>query len=117
MDTLLENMDHATGPDGHPVTVTGLRATAQRLLIRLSVRAGSFVPDPALGSQLHKLSHALTGPECDRLALHYAQQALLPEGAKVHSARTRPVRGKPEALAISLQVSLGDESFPLEVAV
>ncbi|MCL2857683.1 MAG: hypothetical protein FWE19_08220 [Oscillospiraceae bacterium] len=117
MDTLLENMDHAAGQDGHPVTITGARAAAQRLLIRLSVRAGSFAPDPGLGSRLHKLSPALAGPERDRLALHYAQEALLPEGAKVCSARTRPIRGKSEALAISLQVSLGGERFPLEVAI
>ena len=117
MDTLLENMDHAKGPDGHPVTITGLRALAQRLLIRLSVRVGSFAPDPGLGSQLHKLPLALAGPERDRLALHYAQQALLPEGAKVRRAQTRPVRGKPEALAVSLDVCLGHEDFTLEVAV
>ena len=117
MDTLLENMDHATGSDGRPVTITGLRALAQRLLIRLSVRAGSFAPDPTLGSWLHKLPPALAGPERDRLALHYAQQALLPEGVRVGRAQTRAVRGRPEALAISLQVSLGEESFPLEVRV
>jgi len=117
MDTLLENMDHAKGPDGHPVTITGLRAEVQRLLIRLSVRIGSFAPDQTLGSRLHELPASLAGPERDRLALHYAQQALLPEGAKVRSANTRPVRGRPEALAISLGVSLGEESFTLEVAV
>ena len=117
MDTLLENMDHATGPDGRPVTINGVRAAAQRLLIRLSVRLGSFTPDPSLGSRLHKLPTALTGSERDRLALHYAQQALIPEGAKVLAAQTRPVRGNPEALAVSLQISLGDESFPLEVNV
>ena len=117
MDTLLENMDHARGPDGHPVTITGLRALIQRLLIRLSVRVGSFAPDPNLGSRLHELPLALAGSERDRLALHYAQQALLPEGAKVRCAQTRQVRGKPEALAVSLDVCLGDENVTLEVAV
>ena len=117
MDTLLENMDHTKGPDGHPVTITGLRARVQRLLIRLSVRAGSFAPDPNLGSRLHELPLALAGLERDRLALHYAQHALLPEGAKVRGAQTRTVRGKPEALAISLDVCLGDEDFTLEVTV
>ena len=117
MDTLLENMDHATGPDGRSVTITGMRAAAQRLMIRLSVRQGVFAPDPSLGSRLHKLPVAAPGPERDSLALHYAQQALLPEGARVLSALTRPVKGKPDALGISLQVSLGGESFPVEVAV
>ena len=117
MDTLLKNMDHAISPDGRPVTITGVRAAAQRLMIRLSVRQGAFAPAPALGSRLHQLPVAAPGPERDSLALHYAQQALLPEGARVLSALTRPVRGKPDALCISLQVSLGGESFPLEVAV
>ena len=117
MDTLLENMDHARGPDGHPVTITGLGAAAQRLLIRLSVRLGSFAPDPSLGSRLHKLSGATAGPERDRLALHYAQQALLPEGVRVCGAKTMPLRGEPETLAVSLQISLGDETFPVEVRV
>ena len=117
MDTLLENMDHTLGANGHPVTITGLRAAAQRLLIRLSVREGSFVLDPGFGSKLHELPASLAGEERDRLALHYAQQALLPEGAKVSYARTRVVRGKPETLGVSLGVSLGDESFRLEVGV
>jgi len=117
MDTLLENMDHAKGPDGYPVTITGRRARVQRLLIRLSARRGSFAPDPELGSLLHKLPGALAGPQRDQLALHYAQQALLPEGARVDKAKTRTLGGSPEALAVSLKVSLGDESFPLEVSV
>ena len=117
MDTLLEHKDHAQGPDGHPVTITGVRAAAQRLLIRLSVRAGSFAPDPRLGSRLHKLPMAAAGAERDRLALHYAQEALLPEGARVLGAAVKQVRGDPEALAVSLEVSLGGENFPLEVAV
>ena len=117
MDTLLENMDHATGPDGKSVTITGLRALAQRLIIRLSVREGSFAPNPGLGSRLHKLPLAATGAERDRLALHCAQRALLPEGVEVLGATTGPVRGEPGVLAVSLQVSLGEKKFPLEVRV
>ena len=116
MDTLLKNRDHATGHDSRPITITGARATIQRLLIRLSVRKGAFSPQPNLGSELHKLP--LTGGEHrDRLALHYAQQALLPEGALVEEARCSPAAGAPDTLALSLSVRVGGQSIPLEVKV
>ena len=117
MDTLLKNMDHARDGCGLPVTITGQRARIQRLLIRLGVRKGSFLPDPQLGSELHKLPLALAGQERDQLALHYAQQALLPERARVERAFCRPSRGQPDSLSISLSIRLGGQTFPLEVAV
>ena len=117
MDTLLKNNDHAADEYGRPVTITGTRALVQRLLIRLSVRRGSFAPNPNLGSELHKLPLALAGEKRDRLALHYAQEALLPEGARVEQATCRPVKGKPDALAVALTITLGGRTFPLEVAV
>ena len=117
MDTLLKNMDHALDEYGHPVTITGTRALIQRLLIRLSVHKGSFAQSPQLGSELHKLPLALAGEKRDRLALHYAQEALLPEGARVEQAICRPIRGHPDALAVALTITLGERTFPLEVAV
>lgn len=117
MDTLLKNMDHAADENGEPIVITGRRALIQRLLIRLGVRKASFAPNPQLGSELHKLPTTLTGAQRDRLALHYAQEALLPEGARVEQAVCRPVKGKPEALSIALTIRLGEQTFPLEVAV
>jgi len=117
MDTLLKNNDHAPGEDGLPVTITGGRALVQRLLIRLGVRKGSFAPDPHMGSELHKLPLALSGTQRDRLALHYAQEALLPEKVQVESALCRPVAGVPDALSVLLSVRLGGNCFPLEVSV
>jgi len=117
MDTLLKNMDHAVDESGHPVTITGTRALIQRLLIRLSVRRGSFAPSPDLGSELYKLPAALGGEERDRLALHYAQEALLPEGALVERARCSPVKGRPDSLAIALTIKLCGQTLPLEVAI
>ena len=117
MDTLLKDMDHAAGEDGRPVTITGTQAVIQRLLIRLGVRRGAFAPDPELGSELHKLPLALGGEARDRLALHYAQAALLPERARVEQARCRPVKGRPDALAVSVAVRVGDQYFPLEVSI
>lgn len=117
MDTLLKNKDHAPGEDGLPMTVTGGSALMQRLLIRLGVRKGSFAPDQHLGSELHKLPIALGGKERDSLALHYAQEALLPEKVRVEHARCRVVPGAPDTLTVLLGINLGGKCFPLEVSV
>ena len=117
MDTLLKHSDHALGEDGRPITITGGQALLQRLRIRLGVRKGSFSPNPDLGSELHKLPLSLGGGERDRIALHYAQQALLPEGVRVEKAVCRPLPGRPDALSVALLLRLGGQAFPLEVAV
>ena len=114
MDTLLENMDHARGPGGMPQLITGKRALIQRLLIRLSVRKGSFLPDPDLGSELYKLP-ARDPALRDRLALHWAQEALLPEGVTVKSASCRITA--PETLSLSVTAEAGGERYPLEVSL
>ncbi len=113
MDTLLENGTHALDERGLPITITGLRALIQRLLIRLSVRKGSFLPDPSLGSELYRLPCS-AGEQNNRLALHYAQQALLQEpGAKVEQAVCRLM--EEGSLAVSVTVKIDDHSYPLEV--
>ena len=113
MDTLLENGSHALDERGLPMAITGLRALIQRLLIRLSVRKGSFLPDPTLGSELYRLPCS-GGEQTNRLALHYAQQALLPEpGARVEQAVCR-LAGE-GSLAVSVTVKINNHSYPLEV--
>lgn len=113
MDTLLEQLDHAAGPGGLPVLITGLRALLQRLLIRLSVRRGSFAPDPALGSELYKLTGR--GEARDRLAFHCATEALAPEPVKVTSAACRDAG--PDCLAVTIGVAVEGREYPLEVSV
>ncbi|HHY52636.1 MAG TPA: histidine kinase [Clostridiales bacterium] len=113
MDTLLENGTYALDERGLPIPITGLRALIQRLLIRLSVRKGSFLPDPNLGSELHRLPCA-AGEQTNRLALHYAQQALLPEPqAKVEQAFCY-LTGE-GGLAVRITVNIDRQRYPLEV--
>ena len=114
MDTLLENFDHAKGPGGLPLPATGLRALIQRLLIRLCVPKGSFLPDPELGSELHRLPFQ-SASQRDRLAIHWAQQALAPEGVLVKSAACRA--SGPETLSLSVTVEADGKRYPLEVNV
>ncbi len=113
MDTLLINGSHALDEAGRPVTVTGTRALAQRLLVRLRVRKGSFAPDPALGSELWRLPGAAPA-ERDSLARHWAQEALLAEGARVTGAACR-LEG--DTLAVALTVDINGEETALEVAI
>ncbi|MGI6402821.1 MAG: histidine kinase [Oscillospiraceae bacterium] len=113
MDTLLENGTYALDERGLPIPITGVRALIQRLLIRLSVRKGSFLPDPSLGSELYRLPCA-AGEQTNRLALHYAQQALLPEArAKVEQAVCY-LMGE-GGLAVHITVKIDHQSYPLEV--
>jgi hypothetical protein len=113
MDTLLENMDHARGPGGMPEAITGDRELAQRLLIRLSVPKGSFLPDAGLGSELYKLAGD-PPQDRERLALHRASEALRPEGALVKKAR---LKEKGCALILTLDVELRGRRYPLEVKI
>lgn len=110
MDILLQDRDHAAA-NGCLQTLTGPAEAIQRLLIRLSVRKGTFLPDPNLGSELYKL---VPGPDADALALHFAQQALLPEhGAAVTGAACR--LAAPDTLTVTVRIALHQTPYLLEV--
>lgn len=112
LDTLLENRTHAVDERGLPIPITGLPALIQRLLIRLSVRKGSFLPDPQLGSELHRL--AGQGEHANQMALHWAQQALLPEPeAQVLHAACR--LEEDNCLQVAVTVAVGEQKYALEV--
>lgn len=55
MDTKLTDRDQAVSPAGLPFAVTGREELLQRVLIRLSVPRGRFLPDPELGSRLYRM--------------------------------------------------------------
>ena len=114
MDTLLAFGDHKTDGCGLPVVLTGAQEIIQRALIRLSVKKGSFAPDPALGSELHRLRPG-TGQETNRTALSYAQEALAPLGARVLVLAAQCSVPEPEKLLIKLRIAVDNEPYQLEV--
>ena len=61
---------------GCPVMLDGLKATLQRVYNRLNVIRGSFRYDRTLGSRIPEMD--VRAENADRLALRYAQEALLP---------------------------------------
>jgi phage gp46-like protein len=115
LDTLLAGGDHARNSRGVPITLTGERELIQRALLRLCVRKGSFAPDPGLGSELYKLAQAraLAGGDLERLALSYAQEALLPiPQVSVTSVSLKKGGGAPE-LIVTLKIN--ENQYALEV--
>ena len=111
-DILLENGDVKRGADGYPRAVTGVEALIQRAMVRLSVRRGSFAPDPELGGLLHTLAAAPPGQQ-NALALSLARQALsaLPQ-VLVESAECRR---EGEALRLTFGLRVGEQTKTLEV--
>lgn len=55
MDTLLQNGDVLSDCAGDLQAVHGVQEIIQRAMIRLRMKRGSFVYDPKLGSDLHRL--------------------------------------------------------------
>ncbi len=60
MDNLIENGDMVMGRNGDPEMVSGLKELIQRVMIRLSVKRGSFPYDQELGSCLAQLDLSQT---------------------------------------------------------
>jgi phage gp46-like protein len=118
LDTLLAGGDHARNSRGLPIKLTGDRELIQRALLRLCVRKGSFAEDPGLGSELYKLAQAraMGAADMERLALSYAQEALLPmpqvSVAAVSFKKGIRGGGMPE-LAVTLKIN--GNHYALEV--
>jgi phage gp46-like protein len=115
LDTLLANGDHACNSRGVPIKLTGDRELIQRALLRLCVRKGSFEQDPALGSELYKLAQARirNGVDMERLALSYAQEALLPMPQVTVTAVSFSKGGSTPELTVKLRIN--ENQYALEV--
>ena len=79
MDLLLdfENRDLARTLQGWPVLIEGAEEIAQRLRLRLTLRRGSFRPDPELGSRLYALPRG-DADRMERFARGAIEEALSP---------------------------------------
>lgn len=54
-DTLISDGDFSISDSGLPIQISGVDALIQSAIIRLSIKKGSFIYDPALGSELLSL--------------------------------------------------------------
>lgn len=70
------NKDHKVSESGNPISISGTKEIAQRILIRLSVPKGSFPLSENLGSLLHTLP-SYPERERDNIAFQFVQSALI----------------------------------------
>lgn len=112
MDTLILGGDHAIDERGLPVALDGAREAAQRAMIRLSVRRGSFALDKNLGSMLHTLSGADSG-----LAQSYVQDALSDmDGVRVGDVSCA-YESAAQALKITAELEIEGTRYTAQVKV
>lgn len=85
-------------------------------MLRLTVKKGSFAYDPQLGSEIYKLAKPLrvTPQNERRLALSYAQEALLPIPG-VTAEKAEISFSGPGAMKLSLRLNINQNPYELEV--
>lgn len=75
LDTAISNGDFLCNSRGTPIELAGYEELLQRVLIRLTVKKGSFVYDKSLGSRLYTLK--ATDGKIKGRALALAREALI----------------------------------------
>ncbi len=115
MDTLLSSGDIALDARGRPTVISGVDELLQRALIRLTVKKGSFVYDPELGSRLYTLRAGSVNLQ--ETAESMVREALSPlTELTVNSVETIPDDAL-ERLQIRVSLNAGGVKQELEVAV
>lgn len=74
MDTALKDGDFYLGTTGKPIAISGIKELLQRVLIRLTVKKGSFIYDKDLGSDLYTLKN--TNKDIKNQAIIMVKEAL-----------------------------------------
>ena len=69
MDTAISNGDFLLDSRNRPIKISGLGELLQRVLIRLSVKKGSFIYDKNLGSRLYTLNSQVNNVQSKALSL------------------------------------------------
>ena len=75
MDTALKDGDFYLGTTGKPIVISGIKELLQRVLIRLTVKKGSFIYDKNLGSNLYTLKN--TNKDIKNQAIIMVKEALV----------------------------------------
>ena len=115
MDTLLKNADIALDARGRPTAVSGVDELLQRALVRLTVKKGTFLYDPELGSRLYTLRAG--GSNVQGTAESMVREALGPiRELTVESVEAAASRDQ-ERMDIRVKLYAGGVKKELEVAV
>lgn len=114
-DTLLHNGDFVRNPFGHPVTLNGYNELLQQILIRLSIKKGSFELDKELGSNIYRLKSA-NSTILNNEALIYAREALMAmENIQVISADVEMLNT--DSAIVTVRVKLDDATADVSFEV
>lgn len=106
MDTAIANGDFLLDDRGRPLAITGMQEILQRILIRLTVKKGSFIFDPDLGSNLYTLKTSGLSAKGDALKL--VREALQDmKGISVENVSLTPTNGG-DRMELYVQVSAGE---------
>ena len=114
MDTALKDGDFLCDARGFPAEVGGVDEILQQIMIRLTVKKGSFVYDRTLGSELHTLD--ASDENIENRAIVLVKEALHGvSGATVKSVSAEIV----DASVIKLYISvlINDELHNVTVTV
>jgi len=114
VDTAISNGDWVTNANGIPIVISGLQEQLQRAFIRFSVKEGSFVYDPSLGSRLYTLK--ANDSDGNTKALFLAQEAVkdMPQ-ITVQSTVCSTLPSGRLAITISLQTAVGKGSVTVKI--
>lgn len=100
MDTAVSNGDFLCNSKGTPINLGGYEELLQRVLIRLTVKKGSFVYDKSLGSRLYTLK--ATDGNIKERALALVREALIEN---------------PEVAVNDVKIALTNDKESLELTV
>lgn len=115
MDTAINSGDFLLDSRGFPSVVSGIPEILQRVLIRLTVKKGSFIYDTNLGSDLYKLKAGSKNIKGE--ALNMIREAISPlYGVEVDDVSIR-AKNSGENLDLNIILSINKKREELEVVI
>ena len=115
MDTAISNGDFICDSKGVPVELTGYDELLQRVLIRLTVKKGSFIYDTSLGSRLYTLK-ASDGNIKER-ALSLVREALIDISEVVVEDVLTTLTNDGENLELNVILSVNNEEKDVVITI
>lgn len=114
MDTALKDGDFLCDARGFPAEVDGVNEILQQIMIRLTVKKGSFAYDRTLGSELHTLD--ASDENIENRAIVLVKEALHEvSGTTVKSVSVETADAS--AIKLCISVLINDELHDVTVAV
>ena len=115
MDTAISNGDFICDSKGLPFELTGYDELLQRVLIRLTVKKGSFIYDTSLGSRLYTLK--ATDGNIKERALSLVREALINISEVVVEDVLTTLTNDGENLELTVILSVNNEEKDVVITI